>query len=296
MVPDESGAIASKLDFVEDLSDDVLSRVVLHCCARDALCFAASSRSALAASDVMAHRLFMQTFGTSDLPATLTTTQSRAKIFNRLDRARPNAQFPEHLRETFSWAAGHGYCSFLVQAAARQSWDGRPSPHLLNGRPNSEGIPPPLWRAAKRHQAAAVTLLLELRADPEPWFVMVCLDLPRFALCPCSHFTPGRCIRLDQLLVEIVLKLCDACLIKVVKPQECAGKGGTTALFWSARHGDVPSVRALLKAGASPLHGSVTVSEPSRGLPRYPGGECALSAALQAWNGSGLVVQFCIEE
>ena len=64
--------------------------------------------------------------------------------------------------------------------------------------------------------------------------------------------------------------------------QECSGKGGTTALFWVARHGDVPSVRELLNAGASPLHGSVLNVEPSRSFPRYPGGECALSAALQA--------------
>lgn len=64
--------------------------------------------------------------------------------------------------------------------------------------------------------------------------------------------------------------------------QECSGKGGTTALFWAARHGDVPSVRELLNAGASPLHGSVFNVEPSRSFPRYPGGECALSAALQA--------------
>ena len=64
--------------------------------------------------------------------------------------------------------------------------------------------------------------------------------------------------------------------------QECSGKGGTTALFWAARHGDVPSVRELLSAGASPLHGSVFSVEASRSFPRYPGGECALSAALQA--------------
>ena len=160
-------AVRLPLDFAEDLSDDVLSRVVLHCCAPDALRFATCSRSSLAAADVMAHRLFVQTFGTFDLPATLTTgTAVRGKIFMRLDRARPNG-CPEHFRETFSWAAGHGYCTFL-QAAA-QSWDDQ-LVHLLNGRKGSlEGIPPPLWRAAKRHQATAVTLLLELRADPEPW-------------------------------------------------------------------------------------------------------------------------------
>lgn len=221
-----SDAVRLPLDFAEDLSDDVLSRVVLHCCAPDALRFATCSRSSLAAADVMAHRLFVQTFGTFDLPATLTTgTAVRGKIFMRLDRARPNG-CPEHFRETFSWAAGHGYCTFL-QAAA-QSWDDQ-LVHLLNGRKGSlEGIPPPLWRAAKRHQATAVTLLLELRADPE------------------------------------------------------CGKGGTTALFWAARHGDVPSVRELLNAGASPLHGNVLNVEPSRSFPRYPGGECALSAALQA--------------
>lgn len=225
-----SDAARLPLDFAEDLSDDVLSRVVLHCCAPDALRFATCSRSSLAAADVMAHRLFVQTFGTFDLPATLTTaTAARAKIFSRLDRARPNAGCPEHFRETFSWAAGHGYCTFL-QAAAAQSWDADQLVHLLNGRKGSmEGIPPPLWRAAKRHQATAVTLLLELRAVPE-----------------------------------------------------CSGKGGTTALFWAARHGDVPSVRKLLNAGASPLHGSVFNVEPSRSFPRYPGGECALSAALQA--------------
>ena len=166
-----SDAARLPLDFAEDLSDDVLSRVVLHCCAPDALRFATCSRSSLAAADVMAHRLFVQTFGTFDLPATLTTaTAARAKIFSRLDRARPNAGCPEHFRETFSWAAGHGYCTFL-QAAAAQSWDADQLVHLLNGRKGSmEGIPPPLWRAAKRHQATAVTLLLELRAVPEPWF------------------------------------------------------------------------------------------------------------------------------
>eukprot|EP00435_Cladocopium_sp_Y103_P029649 s3884_g7.t1 len=170
-----SDAARLPLDFAEDLSDDVLSRVVLHCCAPDALCFATCSRSSLAAADIMAHRLFIQTFGTFDLPATLTKTApaARAKIFSRLDRARPN-RCPEHFRETFSWAAGHGYCTFLQAAAARQSWDAAEPQlvHLLNGRRKGsmEGIPPPLWRAAKRHQAAAVTLLLELRADPEPWF------------------------------------------------------------------------------------------------------------------------------
>lgn len=157
MVPET--VAAPSLDFAEDLSDDVLSRVVLHCRARDALSFATCSRSSLAAADVMAHRLFVQTFG---LPNT--APAGRAKMFSRLDRARSKPLSPEHL-ETFSWAAGHGYCTFLSQAA-RQS--DPPLVHLLNGRRNgSEGIPP-LWRAAKRHQAAAVVLLLELRADAEP--------------------------------------------------------------------------------------------------------------------------------
>ena len=155
------------------MRDSLLCNGIRWCawCAPDALRFATCSRSSLAAADVMAHRLFVQTFGTFDLPATLTKTApaSRAKIFCRLDRAR-NTGCPEHFRETFSWAAGHGYCTFL-QAAAAQSWDADQLVHLLNGRKGSmERIPPPLWRAAKRHQGAAVTLLLELRADPEPWF------------------------------------------------------------------------------------------------------------------------------
>eukprot|EP00438_Fugacium_kawagutii_P033200 Skav219814 [mRNA] locus=scaffold147:311176:311589:- [translate_table: standard] len=113
----------------------------------------------------MAHRLFAQTFGTPELPNSLTTAPAgRAKMFSRLDRARSKAS-PEYF-ETFSWAAGHGYCTFLSQAAARQD---SPLVHLLNGRRNGCEVPPPLWRAAKRHQAAAVVLLLELRADAESW-------------------------------------------------------------------------------------------------------------------------------
>ena len=120
----------------------------------------------------MAHRLFAETFGTSDLPTKLAAKSRpgsvngcRGKILIRLDRARSNRL--DDLRESFSWAAGHGYCSFLTYLT--QSWESNTAflVHLLNGKKGPENIPPPLWRAAKRHQAKAVSLLLELRADPE---------------------------------------------------------------------------------------------------------------------------------
>eukprot|EP00434_Breviolum_minutum_P045829 symbB.v1.2.041176.t1/scaffold7894.1/size10478/3 len=178
MVPNEA-EVGVPLDFAEDLSDDVLSRVALHSCARDALCLAICSRSLLWAIDTMAHRLFAETFGTSDFPDRLTTRSGsvgcRAKILIRLDRAR--SKNLDDLRETFSWAAGHGYCNFLT-SLTRQSWESNTFlARLLNGRKGSfENIPPPLWRAAKRHQATAVTLLLELRADPEA-LALSCLDI-----------------------------------------------------------------------------------------------------------------------
>ena len=178
MVPNEA-EVGVALDFAEDLSDDVLSKVVLHSRARDALCLAACSRSLLWAVDTMAHRLFAETFGTSDLPTKLAARSigsvgCRGKILIRLDRAR--SKHLDDLRETFSWAAGHGYCSFLTYLT--QSWESSTFlVHLLNGKKGPENIPPPLWRAAKRHQAKAVILLLELRADPEALAFHSCVKL-----------------------------------------------------------------------------------------------------------------------
>ncbi|CAJ1386415.1 unnamed protein product [Effrenium voratum] len=219
--------MASPADFVEDLSDDVLSRVLLHLAARDALPFAAASRAMRVAADATARRVYAQAFGCAELAASFAPglAQGRAKLFARLDRARsPN---PQCVRETFAWAAGFGYCSFLSSTAklASDAWPPAAREALLNGRPQGG---PPLWRAAKRRQPKALALLLELRADAE------------------------------------------------------SSRGGTTALFWCARHGDVSAVELLLSAGASPL---LVAKEANAGNghtgPRYPA-ECALSAALQA--------------
>ena len=149
------------VDLAEDLLDDVISRVVLHCCAADATAFGATSRAMLATAEATGQRCFAQIFGKA-----APVGAGRAKIFRRLDRAR--SLEAECIRESFSWAAGHGYCSFLKSTAcwAQERWQSSASVHhLLNGRRNASNVVPPLWRAAKGREAEAVTLLLELRAE-----------------------------------------------------------------------------------------------------------------------------------
>lgn len=51
----------------------------------------------------------------------------------------------------------------------------------------------------------------------------------------------------------------------------------------------MPSLRLLLAAGASPLRGGPAHAGEGKG-PKYPGGECALSAALQARGLQGVLV------
>ena len=105
-------------------------------------------------------------FGRAEFPGSLQKAGGRrAKLFGRLDRAR--SEQASCVQETFAWAAGHGYCSFLTSTAARVEQTSEPKvlQELLNG----PGKPrePPLWRAAKRNQPGAVALLLEMRADAE---------------------------------------------------------------------------------------------------------------------------------
>mmetsp|Transcript_66184 Transcript_66184/g.147085 ORF Transcript_66184/g.147085 Transcript_66184/m.147085 type:complete len:648 (+) Transcript_66184:31-1974(+) len=149
------------MDLEEDLPEDVLSRVVLHCRAPDALAFAGGSRAMLAAATTTARRLFAQTFGRSELPNSLQAAGARAKLFTRLDRAR--TEDLACLQETFAWAAGHGYCSYLTRTASHKAPE--MLEELLTGPKGREG--PPLWRAAKRHQPGAVALLLEMQAEVE---------------------------------------------------------------------------------------------------------------------------------
>ncbi|CAK9018709.1 unnamed protein product [Durusdinium trenchii] len=204
----------SPIDLAEDLPDDVLARVLAHGRAREAGRCAATARALRAAAESTAQRLWAQLFGAS----TCHGLDGWAKAWNRLDLAR--SEELGKVKESFVWAAGHGYCSYLAQRAFwAQSHCPSASLQLLNGA---------LPRAAQRRQVGAVELLLELRAEVD-----------------------------------------------------CLGKGGASALFWSARHGDVPSLRLLLAAGASPLRGGPAHAGEGKG-PKYPGGECALSAALQA--------------
>ncbi|OLP82386.1 hypothetical protein AK812_SmicGene36965 [Symbiodinium microadriaticum] len=156
---------------LEDLPEDLLSRIVVHCPAPTALSFAQAGRGVLAAANTAAQRLFAQMFGPG-IPSSLQKAGSgcRGKLFLRLDQGR--SQEPRFVQETFAWAAGHGYCSFLACTAARieRTTEPRVLAKLLNG-----GKEPPLWRAAPggapRHPGGECPLSAVLQAPAAEVFL-----------------------------------------------------------------------------------------------------------------------------
>eukprot|EP00927_Polykrikos_kofoidii_P031587 TRINITY_DN27136_c0_g1_i1.p1 TRINITY_DN27136_c0_g1~~TRINITY_DN27136_c0_g1_i1.p1 ORF type:complete len:885 (+),score=164.62 TRINITY_DN27136_c0_g1_i1:133-2787(+) len=147
-----------RVDFVEGLTDDVLSRTVLHCAAADALPIAATCHALRDVVDVTARRSFATIFGSTIIPEKLDA--SRQKLLARLDRAR--CKDSDSVHDTFVWAASFGFVRFLRETAA---WSGDRTV-LLNKCVNGGGETP-LSGATRWRQGKAVAVLLELRADAD---------------------------------------------------------------------------------------------------------------------------------
>ncbi|CAK9098851.1 unnamed protein product [Durusdinium trenchii] len=150
-------------------------------------------------------------------------------------------------------------------------------------------LAPPLGHAHRLQQADSVSTCSHVAMQPDLPDSPIDLaeDLPDDVLARvlahgyCSYLAQ-RAFWAQSHCPSASLQLLNGALPRAAqRRQDCLGKGGASALFWSARHGDVPSLRLLLAAGASPLRGGPAHAGEGKG-PKYPGGECALSAALQA--------------
>eukprot|EP00929_Paragymnodinium_shiwhaense_P087512 TRINITY_DN47672_c0_g1_i2.p1 TRINITY_DN47672_c0_g1~~TRINITY_DN47672_c0_g1_i2.p1 ORF type:complete len:638 (+),score=107.97 TRINITY_DN47672_c0_g1_i2:102-2015(+) len=148
----------ARIEFTEELPDDVLYRVLLRSSWEDSLQVSAGSRSCREFVQTIGHRLFATFFRSSVLPGCLLA--SRPRLLRRVDCARSAEK--KHVHETFSWAASFGYTGQLQAVAAVWAASGQLQ-KLLEHRARDGDTA--LCCAARKQQREAVNFLLESRAN-----------------------------------------------------------------------------------------------------------------------------------